>query len=161
MKTYKAIILGPQCSGKTTLKKYLKEHHDLPLIEEDELFSELNGGEYPKDIEYKENTLRPKLEEKIRESDNLIFLTSYCERSLLSDLKIKGFKVIQLELEMDEFKKRNEKRMSEEGYDDANVWAKEIFSFHQDVRDKGLVDLGVDATLPTNEIVERILKFLD
>ncbi len=161
MKTYKAIILGPQCSGKTTLKKYFKKHHSLPLVEEDELFSELNGGEYPKDIEYKENTLRPRLEQKIRDSDNLIFLTSYCERSLLMELKEKGFKVIQLELEMNEFQKRNEKRMNEEGYYDANVWAKEIFSFHQDIKDKGWVDLGVDATLPTNEIVQRILKFLD
>ncbi|MBC7981804.1 hypothetical protein H7X65_01885 [Candidatus Parcubacteria bacterium] len=161
MKNYKAIILGPQCSGKTTLKKYFQEHQALPLVEEDELFTELNNGEYPQDIEYKENVLRPKLEEKIRESENIIFLTSYCDRILLMELKEKGFKVIQLVLEMDEFQRRNTKRMSDEGYDDANTWAKEIFNFHQEVRDKGWVDLEVDATLPVEKIAEQILKFLD
>ena len=66
MKNYKLIILGPQCSGKTTLTKFLRsENPDLPILEEDELFMELNGGEYPQDIEYKEKTIRPKLEEKI------------------------------------------------------------------------------------------------
>lgn len=160
MKNYKAIILGPQCSGKTTLKKYFAEHHSLPLVEEDELFTELNGGEYPEDIEYKEKTLRPKLEEKIRESDNLIFLTSYCNRELLTELKSKGFKIIQLVLEMDEFHRRNEKRMKEEGYDDAGVWAEKIFGFHQDIRDKGWIDFEIDATLSPGEISKQILAFL-
>jgi adenylate kinase family enzyme len=160
MKTHKAIILGPQCSGKTTLKKYLEAHHDLPLIEEDELFTELNGGEYPKDMEYKEKTLRPMLEERIRASDNLIFLTSYCNPELLMELKSKGFKVIQLVLEMDEFQRRNEKRMREQGYSDASVWAKDIFGFHQKVRDMGWVDLEIDATLPIEEVAEKVMDFL-
>ena len=158
MKNYKIIILGPQCSGKTTLKKYLQEQDPtLPLVEEDELFTELNGGEYPQDIEYKENILRPKLEEKIRKSENLIFLTSYCDRRLLKELKSKGFKVIQLVLGMEEFNRRNDTRMKEQGYADANTWAKDIFSFHQEVRDNGLVDKEIDATLPIGEIAKSLL----
>ena len=160
MKNYKRIILGPQCSGKTTLKKYLQEQDStLPLIEEDELFTELNGGEYPQDVEYKEKILRPKLEEKIRQSDKLIFLTSYCNPELLKELKSRGFKVIQLVLEREEFNKRNEKRMKEQGYADANTWAKEIFGFHQEVRDKNLVDKHIDATLPIGEIAKSLLEF--
>ena len=158
MKTYKLIILGPQCSGKTTLKKYLEQQDPtLPLVEEDELFMELNGGEYPHDIEYKEKTLRPKLEDRIRQSDNLIFLTSYCNPELLKELKSKGFKVIQLVLEMGEFQRRNEKRMKDQGYADANTWAKEVFGFHQEARDAGLVDKKIDATLPIEEIAKEIL----
>lgn len=158
MKNYKIIILGPQCSGKTTLKKYLQEQDPtLPLVEEDELFMELNGGEYPHDIEYKEKTLRPKLEEKIRQSDNLIFLTSYCNPELIKELKSKGFKIIQLVLEMDEFQRRNEKRMKEQGYADANTWAQEVFGFHQEARDGGLVDKEIDATLSIEEIAKEIL----
>ncbi len=161
-KNYKAIILGPQCSGKTTLKKYLVEKYEsLPLIEEDELFTELNDGQYPQDIEYKEKTLRPKLEEKIREADNLIFLTSYCNLHLLKEFKSKGFKVIQLVLEMDEFQRRNEKRMKEQSYADANTWAKEVFGFHQEVRDKELIDLSIDAALSPEEISRQILGYLE
>ena len=158
MKKYQIVILGPQCSGKTTLARFLREHYpNLPIVEEDELFMELNGGKYPHDIEYKEKTLRPKLEEKIRQSDNLIFLTSYCNPELLKELKSKGFKVIQLVLEIDEFNRRNEKRMKEQGYADANTWAKEVFDFHQDARDKGFIDKEIDATLPTEEIAKEIL----
>jgi len=158
MKNYRIIILGPQCSGKTTLARFLKERWpNLPITEEDELFVELNGGEYPHDIEYKEKILRPKLEEKIRQSDNLIFFTSYCNPELLKELKSKGFKVIQLVLETEEFNRRNEKRMKEQGYADANTWAKEVFGFHQDAREKGLIDKEIDAILPTEEIAKEIL----
>lgn len=158
MEPYKIVILGPQCSGKTTLKKYLqKQSTNLPLVEEDELFVDLNGGEYPQDIEYKENTLRSKLEDKIRGADSMIFLTSYCNPELLKELKSKGFKVVQLVLEMDEFNRRNEKRMEEQGYDDANTWAKEVFGFHEEARDKGLVDREIDATLPTEDIAREVL----
>jgi len=159
MENYKLIILGPQCSGKTTLKKYLQEQDPrLPLVEEDEFFVELNGGEYPQDIEYKEKTLRPKLEDKIRQSDNLIFLTSYCNPELLKELKSKGFKVVQLVLEIDEFNRRNEKRMKEQGYADANTWAKEVFDFHKEVIDKNLVDKQIDATLPIEEIAKNMFE---
>ncbi|MFZ2484339.1 MAG: hypothetical protein WAX80_03540 [Minisyncoccia bacterium] len=159
MSNYKLIILGPQCSGKTTLARFLREHYpNLPILEEDELFMELNGGEYPHDVEYKEETLRPKLEEKIGQTDNLIFLTSYCNPELLKELKSKGFKVIQLVLEMDEFNRRNEKRMKEQGYADANTWAKEVFGFHQEARDKGLVDKEIDATLPIETIAKEVLN---
>ena len=158
MNEHKLIILGPQCSGKTTLKKYLQEKDpSLPLIDEDELFMELNGGEYPQDIEYKEKTLRPKLENKVRQAENMIFLTSYCNPELLKELKSKGFKVIQLVLEMDEFQRRNDRRMKEQGYADANTWAKEVFSFHEEVRDAGLVDKEIDATLPAKEIIKEII----
>ena len=157
MQNYKLIILGPQCSGKTTLTRFLREHHsDLPILEEDELFTELNGGEYPQDVEYKEKTLRPKLEEKIRQSDNLIFLTSYCNPILLKELKSKEFKVIQLVLNKEEFNRRNEKRMQKDGYADANTWAKEVFSFHNDVKDQGLIDKEIDARLPIKEIADLL-----
>jgi len=162
MKNYKLIILGPQCSGKTTLTKFLRsENPDLPILEEDELFMELNGGEYPQDIEYKEKTIRPKLEEKIRESDNLIFLTSYCNPELLKELKSKGFKIVQLVLEMDEFQKRNEKRVKEQGYADANTWAKEVFSFHDEMKDFGMIDKSIDASQQIEVIAEEVLEFLE
>ncbi len=162
MKNYKIIILGPQCSGKTTLTRFLREHHPvLPIVEEDELFTELNGGEYPQDVEYKEKTLRTQLEEKIRQSDNIIFLTSYCNPVLLKELKAKGFKIAQLVLSQEEFQKRNEKRMREDGYADANTWAKEVFSFHDEVKNKGWADKSVDAGQSVELVAKKILEFIN
>jgi guanylate kinase len=150
MKTYKLIVLGPQCAGKSTLVRYLREHFaELPVVEEEEMFMELNGGKYPDDHEFKEKIMRPKLNEKLRQMESSIFLSSYCDRELLIELKSKGFKVVQLQLEMDEFYERNERRMKEEEYDDARTWAKVIFGYHQDIKNEGLVDREIDATLGT------------
>ncbi len=161
MQNHKAVILGPQCSGKTTLTKYFQSHYSLPLIEEDDLFTQLNNGEYPQDIEYKEKELRPKLEEQIIQADNMIFLTSYCNPVLLRELKTKGYQVIQLELDDEEFQKRNERRMKEQGYADANTWAKEVFSFHKEARETGLVDKGINANQPVEDVADQILDFLN
>lgn len=162
MKAYKMIILGPQCSGKTTLTRFLRERHpDLPILEEDELFTELNGGEYPQDVEYKENIIRPKLEEKIRQSDNLVFLTSYCNPVLLKELKAKDFKVVQLVLDQEEFQRRNEKRMREDGYSDANTWAKEVFGFHDEIKNEGLADKAIDASQSIEIIAMEIIALLE
>jgi adenylate kinase family enzyme len=161
MEKHKAIILGLQCSGKTTLKRYLESKFDLPLLEDDELFTELNDGEYPSDTEYKEKTLRPMLNEKIKSSDNIVFLTTYIEKSLLKELKEKDFKVIQINLERDEFNRRNIKRMKEEGYDDANQeWTDDIFKYHKEVRDEGLVDKVIEADKPVEEIADELVSFL-
>ncbi|MEQ1500227.1 MAG: AAA family ATPase [Parcubacteria group bacterium] len=162
MKNYKLIILGPQCSGKTTLTRFLRKNYpDLPILEEDELFTELNGGEYPQDVEYKEKSIRPKLEEKIKQSDNIIFLTSYCNPVLLKELKAKGFKVVQLVLSQEEFQKRNEKRMREDGYADANVWAKEVFGFHDEVKNEGWAHKSIDASQSIEMVAKEIIDLLE
>jgi uncharacterized protein YihD (DUF1040 family) len=161
MKKHKAIILGLQCSGKTTLKRYVESKFDLPLLEDDDLFTELNDGEYPSDLKYKEKTLRPMLNEKIKNSDNIVFLTTYIETSLLKELKEKDFKVIQINLERDEFNRRNIKRMEEEGYDDASQeWTDDIFKYHKEVRDAGLVDKVIEADNPVEEIANELVNFL-
>ncbi len=162
MKNHKLIILGPQCSGKTTLARFLRNSNsDLPILEEDELFTELNGGEYPQDVEFKENKLRPQLEEKIRQSENIIFLTSYCNPVLLKELKLNGFKVVQLVLSQEEFQKRNEKRMRADGYADANTWAKEVFGFHDQVKKEGWADKFIDASQPIEAVEKEALEFLE
>lgn len=160
MQTCKAIILGPQCSGKTTIKKYLEKNYSLNLIEEDELLTRLNGGEYPQDIEYKENILRPKLNQIISSSDNMIFITSYLDIDLLKEFKTKGYKIIQLELDREDFNLRNEKRMNEQGADDANVWADQIFDFHMRVKEQGLVDKGVNAGQSVENVAMKIVECL-
>ncbi|HEY4479857.1 MAG TPA: AAA family ATPase [Candidatus Paceibacterota bacterium] len=160
MKNYKVIILGAQCSGKTTIVRFLRENKDLPLIEEDEAFTKLNNGTYPNDIEYKENTLRPKLEEEIRKSENLIFITSYCNPDLVRDLKLKGFKTIQLVLDRAKLEERNKKRMAEQGCDDATQWMEENLKFHQKMQNEGFVDKIIDTDRPVEEVVEDILNFI-
>lgn len=156
----KIIVLGPQCSGKTTLKKNLTGLVSVPVAEEDEWFTELNGGTYPQDVERKEKELRPRLEDRLRSLQSGFFLTSYCDLALLGELKSKGFKIVQLVLAREEFERRNERRMREEGYGDARTWADQIFKFHQDLGETGLVDLAVDAAQPPSEIAAEVAGYV-
>jgi shikimate kinase len=157
---YKILILGPQCSGKTTLVRYLRERvNGLPLVEEDELFTKLNGGTYPSDLQYKEDILRPELQEEIIKSDNIIFVTSYCKPEMVRELKQKGFIIAQLILDREKLEERNERRTREEGYDDAREWFEENLKFHQEIRNEGLVDHIIDANKPVEVIAKEILNF--
>ena len=62
---------------------------------------------------------------------------------------------------MDEFQKRNEKRVKEQGYADANTWAKEVFSFHDEMKDFGMIDKSIDASQQIEVIAEEVLEFLE
>jgi thymidylate kinase len=156
----RAVILGPQCAGKTTLKKILGASLPQRLVEEDELFTELNGGAYPTDLQRKERELRPRLDAAIRELGEAVYFTSYCDEPLLRELKDRGFKLIQLDLSRQEFERRNGRRVAEEGYADAREWADSIFGAHEKIRESGLVDLVVDADQPAEAVASEITDFL-
>jgi len=117
-------------------------------------------GNYPHDLEYKENVLRKKLEEKVEGMDNVIYLTSYGNLSFFRNLVSRGFKIIQLTLDREEFNRRNIKRMKEEGYKDASEWVEGIYAFHNLVKDEGMVDISIDASQPTETVVKEIVDFL-
>lgn len=160
MKKYKALVLGPQCAGKTTLNKYLSERYELPIVEEDSLLRELHGGTYPKDVAYKDSVLRPKVEQLVSDAESIIFFTSYYDEAAIEKLRERGFKIIQLSLDREEFEKRNKKRMEEKGTDDAKDWADDIFDFHERIRRNGLIDAVVDAAQPTEQVTEELLENL-
>lgn len=160
VKKYKLIILGPQCSGKTTLRKYLTKNFDLNVKEEDEMLVDLNHGVYPKNKEIKSELLHTKLYKYVTDSDSIIFLASYYDEDELINLKQKGFKVLQLVLNREEFEKRNERRMAEGDHDDARVWAEQIFDYHKRINETGFIDLAVDAKLETKQVAEQVVRYL-
>ena len=56
----KAIIIGASLSGKTTVIRELRKISKIPISEIDEKLTEMNGGTYPADSNYKNNILAPK-----------------------------------------------------------------------------------------------------
>ncbi len=133
----------------------------MPIIEEDEAFTRLNGGTYPTDIDFKENILRPRLEKEIRNTENIIFITSYCNPLLLKELKSKGYKITQLVCDREKLLERNKKRMEENGYDDARQWLDENLVFHQEVQGQGLVAKTIDTDRPIEMVAEELTDFLE
>jgi dephospho-CoA kinase len=158
----KIIVLGPQCSGKTTIANDLKTFHLLTrVIDEDEEISRRNGGKSPSDWTewtYKWTVLRPSVQKDVLSMADVIFFTSFFDTDLLLQAKRRGFIVIQLTVSDEVFKERNRKRM-EEGVDDAAYGWSINLPYHADIRSKGLVDLVLDTNRPMRESSELILLF--
>jgi len=116
----KALIIRTSLSGKTIIIKYLRPKTNVPISEMDEELKRLNKGKYPEDIEYKLKVLTPKIIDKTLNRKNIIFFTNtdYFTTEDLFTARKRGFKIIQLELDLDQLKKRNEYRVKNEGYDD-------------------------------------------
>lgn len=153
------IILGPQCSGKTTIAQRLNGYAStIPILDEDDELSRLNGGESPSDWtgwNYKWEKLRPRVQKSILEMNTVVFFTSFFDPKLLSFAKQKGFKVLQLVTQMDELQKRNKKRV-EDGVDDATYGWKLNMPYHEGLRKSGVVDLFVSTDKPAEEVARLI-----
>jgi hypothetical protein len=65
MNDYKIILLGSQCSGKSTLNSYLKKTTNLNSIDHDKEISQRNGGSYPRDHNYVVDEVMPAIEADI------------------------------------------------------------------------------------------------
>ena len=157
MQAYKIVVLGPQCSGKTTLVKYLQEHDSLlPVVDEDELLTKLNGGTFP--FENKESLLL-QVEEKVKNADSIIFFTSHCSPFFLKELKAKGYKIVQLEIDMPTLVERNQKRMKEEGYPDSTQWLESGVALCKAIQEQGLIDKVVDANRPVETVANEFISF--
>ena len=79
----------------------------------------------------------------------------------MKELKAKGFKVVQLVLSQEEFQRRNKKRMREDGYADANTWAKGIIDFYDEVKKEGWADKEVNASQSVELVAKEILDLID
>ena len=133
----KAIIIGTSLSGKTTLIRYLRSHTQLPLLEIDEELVRVNNGEYP----------------------NIVFFTNtdYFSVESLTEARAKGFKIIQLNLDADKMRERNESRIKNEGYDDLSQYFEGMVKYQAEIREKHLVDTVIDAEKPVEAIAEELL----
>lgn len=155
------IVLGPQCSGKTTIAQDLRKLGlTCQSIDEDEEINRRNGGKSPSDSsgwEYKWTVLRPAIHKDTLEMDDVIFFTSFFDPALLMKAKQEKFMIIQLTTSEEVLKKRNRKRMQTQKADDAtHGWAINM-PYHADIRTRGLADIIIDSNSPVRELSELIL----
>lgn len=158
----KAIIIGTSLSGKTTLVRYLRTNTKLPILEVDEELTRLNNGVYPTDNKYKHTILIPQIVEDILNRDNIVFFTNtnYFTPSDLKNARSKGFKIVQLWLDLNELQKRNKFRMENEGYPDVSEWLSGMTEYQTEIKQLGLADLVIDANLPTEEIAKKLMPLV-
>jgi gluconate kinase len=156
----KVIILGPQCSGKTTIANVLKTYSlDFPIIDEDEEINRRNGGKSPSnwtDWDYKWQVLRPQIQSDIINMNNIVFFTSYFDMNLLRRAKEKGFKIIQLHTEKSNLEQRNKERMKK-GIDDASYGWSLNMPYHEMLQQEGFIDTSISTDRPLQEVCRSIL----
>ena len=157
----KLIIIGPSLSGKTTLINELRKDNDFSISEMDELLTALNEGEYPLDVNYKNNVLVPQIIEKILDQKDIIFFTNanYFSEKDLKNAKNTGFKIIQLDVDYQELMGRNLNRVNNENYEDMSPWLKGMLAYQNEIQKKGLVDEIIDANKPISETINHLKKY--
>lgn len=158
----KAIIIGTSLSGKTTLVKYLHPQSNLSLLEMDDELARVNNGKYPEDVKYKHNVLAPQIIKDLLNLKKIVFFTNtdYFTGEDLKTAKDKGFKIIQLEVSLDELKRRNEIRVQKEGKDDWSRWFEGMLKSQRDIKEKGLVDKVIPMNQPIKDVARDLLTFL-
>ena len=159
----KAIVIGTSLSGKTTLIRQLRSQTNLPISEIDEELTLLNGGVYPVDFKLKHEVVTPKVVKKILSQEEVVFFTNtnYFSIENLNEAKKLGFKIIQLQLGLDDLIKRNESRMKNEGYDDMSQWLEGMLQYQAEIKDAGLVDKVFDASKAPDQVVKELLDFIN
>lgn len=159
----KAIIIGTSLSGKTTLVNHIHSKSNLPLLEMDEELTRANNGKYPDDVKYKNEVLAPQIINDILNREEIVFFTNtdYFTDEALKIAKGKGFKIIQLEVSLNELKKRNKVRVQKESRDDWSRWFEGMLKYQKDIKGKGLVDKIIDMNRPIKDAVMDLLTFLE
>jgi shikimate kinase len=152
----KALVIGASLSGKTSIVKQLRKNTEIPVSEMDEELTRLNKGEYPTDSKYKHDVLAPEIIDVILNRENIVFFTNtdYFTLDDFQKAKDKGFKIILLELSIDELLKRNRNRVKNEGYEDLSKWLRGMVEYQRKVKEAGVIDATIQANKPIEEIVE-------
>jgi gluconate kinase len=156
----KVIIFAPATAGKTTIVGYLRDHTELPVLEVEGEFLRLYGR-YPQDDDVRQKLIDQLLADVLGRDEVVLF----CNTDFLNDRDIwrardRDFTIVQLHIDLTTMLVRNKKRVMEEGYTDTSQWFEGMLEYQRELRDKGLVDLMIDARLPVEQVTQQLIDKL-
>lgn len=138
----KLLVIGPLCSGKTTIARHLRSMTSAVVDLDDEL-TRLNGGTYP-DIETRKTVVAPRALAGAAALPNVILLHSTLDPDDVRALRDAGFTTVLLEVSRDELRRRHRERLREEGWSNEE-WADDNCALIAELRRLSLFDHVVDA----------------
>lgn len=157
----KIFIIAAQCAGKTTLARYLRENTSLNIFEMEDGIMKLNGGTWPKDLNYKEDVLTPKVLSSAIDIKEVILLDNHMSIERTKQLKKADFSVILLEVSKGELLRRNIQRMKTENYDDASTWIDSELHNIQGLQKHKLIDHIISGEQPTQEVASQLQELIE
>jgi len=118
-----------------------------------------NNGVYPDNFHLKNDILAPKIINDILNKKEIIFFTNtyFFDLEQLRNARKKGFKIMQLNLNLDKLLERNKIRVEREKYPDVSQWLEGMVEYQREIFEAGLVDKVIDAEIPIEKIAEEIL----
>ncbi len=155
IKTKKLLILAPSAGGKSTLMRYLRDHTKLNIAETDEEVMNANNDVWPDD-KLKNKILVPQITKEIISRPEVVYFASYVPDELIKEARNKGFKIILLDLTIEQLAERNNKRMSIENYQDATPWLQLQLDTFKRIQKDGLIDLVIDGNQSVKDLAKQI-----
>lgn len=153
--SYKLLILAPSAGGKTTLVRYLREHTKLEIAETDEEVMKANNDVWPDD-ELKNKVLVPQTTKEIISRPSVVYLAAYVPDEQITEAKAKGFKVVLLDLTIEELAARNKQRMSTKNDRDAMPWIQLQLDTFDRLQKENLIDDVISGDQPVEILAKKI-----
>ncbi len=153
----KVIVVGPPFAGKSTLVRQLRtDYPDVVVMELDEMLIEENSGKWPTEEQHRNHVLMPKLIGGVIASDqDFIFVTTYISPEHIREARSKGDVVVQLTTEPSVLISRNvERDTSRQSETQRNL------EYQQALQDENLVDVKIDASMPTTKIARQLVDLM-
>lgn len=154
---YKIIILGPPLTGKTTLTNYLRDNLKLPVVDMDKELLRLNGGKWPGNYSELNKRLINHVITDVLAIEDVILSAFYFGIDELKEARVKGFEVVQLEIDKAIVIARNQERLKLEPDNDAFQYYEKNLTYQMKIRKQGLVDRIIRSDKPVEEIAKELL----
>lgn len=155
----KIFVFAVQCGGKTTLAKLLRDLTDHEVVEMDDEIMRLNNGIWPKDFQYKVNSLEPIVYKNVQTKQDVIFMDNHLHIDRAKELKQSGFSLVLMEVTRDELLRRNNVRFESGAQSDASRWIDMELENAQELRDVHLIDHVISGEQSSEQIAQELLVF--
>lgn len=153
----KILVLGPSCSGKTTVCRHLQNALAVRAVDACDEILRLNDGAWP-DIARKNDVLLPLVVDHIVAMDHVVLFNSHMPRPLLGRLRAAGFRTVLLQVPEAELRRRHRVRHADEGWTNVQwlEWDLDHLRAHQEA---GQIDEIVSGEQDVVSVAAQLLAF--
>lgn len=153
----KIFVLGPSCSGKTTVCRHLRTERGVNAIDACDEILRLNDGVWP-DIGRKNDVLLPQVVARIVALDDVVLFNSYMHQPLLEQLRAAGFQTVLLRVTEVELRRRHHLRQAAEGWTNVQ-WLEWDLDHLETLQAGGQIDEIVSGEQDAVSVAAQLLAF--
>lgn len=151
--TYRVLVLGACCAGKTSLHEALRDR--LHVIESDDAVLERTEGIWPSDAS-EIRRLVVQIAAEALAMEDVILISSFVPTEMIRAARADGFTVALLRVPLAELERRNRERQRAGGHGDMSHWFASQLQSYADLDAEHLIDLDIDGTQPLARVAASV-----